>query len=85
LNGTFPEKIFQIPTLETLDLSFNFDLQGLLPEFLSNGSLQMLVLSLTNFLGTLPRSIGSLKMLSKIDFINAVSMDQFHHSAWARI
>ncbi|KAE8099117.1 hypothetical protein FH972_017122 [Carpinus fangiana] len=67
LNGTFPEKIFQIPTLETLDLSYNFDLQGSLPEFPLNGSLRMLVLHDTNFSGTLPNSIGNLKMLSKID------------------
>jgi Leucine-rich repeat (LRR) protein len=67
LNGTFPEKIFQIPTLETLDLSFNFDLQGSLPEFPLNGSLRMLVLSNTTFSGTLPNSIGNLKMLSLID------------------
>jgi Leucine-rich repeat (LRR) protein len=67
LNGTFPEKIFHIPTLQTLDLSINYDLQGSLPEFPSNGSIRMLQLQLTNFSGTLPHSIGNLKMLSVID------------------
>jgi Leucine-rich repeat (LRR) protein len=69
LNGTFPKKIFQIPTLQTVDLSWNEDLQGSLPEFPSNGSLQMLQLRYTNFSGTLPHSIGNLKMLSEIDLV----------------
>jgi Leucine-rich repeat (LRR) protein len=67
LNGTFPEKIFQIPTLQTLDLSRNSYLRGSLPEFPSNGSLQMLLLRFTVFSGALPHSIGNLKMLSVID------------------
>jgi Leucine-rich repeat (LRR) protein len=66
LNGIFPEKIFQIPTLQTVDLSWNHLLQGSLPEFPSNGSLRTLQLGLTNFSGTLPHSIGNLKMLSVI-------------------
>jgi Leucine-rich repeat (LRR) protein len=66
LNGTFPKKIFQVPTLQTLDLSYNEDLQGSLPEFPPNGSLRTMVLRGTNFSGTLPHSIGNLKMLSKI-------------------
>ncbi|XP_062171093.1 receptor-like protein 37 [Alnus glutinosa] len=69
LNGTFPKKIFQVPTLQTLDLSAN-DLQGSLPEFPPNGSLQTMVLSDTNFSGTLPNSIGNLKMLSTINIQN---------------
>ncbi|XP_059428713.1 receptor-like protein 6 [Corylus avellana] len=66
LNGKFPEKIFQIPTLQTLDLSGNDLLQGSLPEFPWNGSLRMLVLRETNFSGTLPHSIGNLKMLFEV-------------------
>ncbi|XP_059458307.1 receptor-like protein 6 [Corylus avellana] len=57
LNGTFPEKIFQIPTLEKLDISSNGLLQGSLPEFPWNGSLRKLMLHVTNFSGTLPKSI----------------------------
>jgi Leucine-rich repeat (LRR) protein len=67
LNGKFPKKIFQISTLQTLDLSGNKLLQGSLPELPSNGSLRILVLSETNFSGTLPHSIGNMKMLSIID------------------
>jgi Leucine-rich repeat (LRR) protein len=67
LNGSFPEKIFQVPTLQTLDLSNNGLLYGSLPEFHPNGSLRSLLLSGTKFSGALPDSIGNLKMLSKID------------------
>nr|POF00860.1 receptor-like protein 12 [Quercus suber] len=70
LNGQFPEKIFQVPTLQTLDLSDNKQLSGTLQGFHSNGSLRSLVLSRTNFSGTLPDSIGNLKMLSRIDLSN---------------
>jgi Leucine-rich repeat (LRR) protein len=66
LDGKFPEKIFQVPTLQTLDLSYNFILEGSLPEFPPNGSLQTMVLQNTEFSGTLPPSIGNLKMLSTI-------------------
>ncbi|XP_070665574.1 receptor-like protein 7 [Malus domestica] len=67
LYGTFPEKIFQVPTLQTIDLSGNQQLQGSLPEFPKNASLRSLVLSGANFSGLLPNSIGNLKMLSEID------------------
>jgi Leucine-rich repeat (LRR) protein len=66
LNGKFPEKIFQVPTLRTLDLSHNFLLEGYLPEFPPNGSLQTMKLQDTLLSGTLPLSIGNLKMLSTI-------------------
>ncbi|KAM1525481.1 hypothetical protein ACFX10_009940 [Malus domestica] len=68
LYGTFPEKIFQVPTLQTIDLSGNQQLQGSLPEFPKNACLRSLVLSGANFSGQLlPNSIGNLKMLSDID------------------
>ncbi|KAG2693685.1 hypothetical protein I3760_08G108500 [Carya illinoinensis] len=67
LNGKFPERIFQIPTLQMVDLSMNLQLEGFLPEFPSNGSLQTLLLQETNFSGSLPYSIGNLKLLSEVD------------------
>ncbi|XP_059429264.1 receptor-like protein 6 [Corylus avellana] len=70
LNGKFPKKIFQISTLRMLDLSDNDLLEGSLPEFPLNGSLQTMELSGTNFSGTLPPSIGHLKMLSTINLWN---------------
>ncbi|BFG35460.1 hypothetical protein CerSpe_217340 [Prunus speciosa] len=66
LSGTFPKQIFQIPTLQTIDLSRNGELHGSLPEFPKNGSLRSLDLSFTNFSGLMPDSIGNLKMLSTI-------------------
>ncbi|KAF5953588.1 hypothetical protein HYC85_006444 [Camellia sinensis] len=57
--GRFPEKIFQVPTLQTLQLSNNIKLQGSLPEFLQNGSLQRIVLRSTNFSVRLPDSTGN--------------------------
>lgn len=67
LNGIFPQAIFQVPTLEILDLQYNKFLQGSFPEFHQNLSLQTLLLSNTNFSGTLPQSIGELQKLSRIE------------------
>ncbi|KAL6337689.1 hypothetical protein AAG906_037282 [Vitis piasezkii] len=67
LYGTFPEKIFQVPTLQILDLSNNKLLLGSLPEFPQNGSLGTLVLSDTKFSGEVPNSIGNLKRLTRIE------------------
>ncbi|KAI3729967.1 hypothetical protein L6452_18640 [Arctium lappa] len=64
---TFPEKVLQLRSLETLDLSVNSNLNGSLPHFPMNGSLRSLVLSNTNFSGGIPESIGNLKSLSRIE------------------
>ncbi|RVW13675.1 Leucine-rich repeat receptor-like serine/threonine-protein kinase BAM2 [Vitis vinifera] len=63
----FPEKIFQVPTLQTLDLSYNKLLQGSLPEFPQGACLETLVLSVTKFSGKLPNSIANLKRLTRIE------------------
>ncbi|XP_010035713.2 receptor-like protein 54 [Eucalyptus grandis] len=70
LQGVFPQKIFQVQTLQTLDLSVNQLLQVSLPEFPENGSLQTLVLSFTSISGKLPYSIGKLRNLSTIALVN---------------
>ncbi|PRQ32595.1 putative leucine-rich repeat domain, L domain-containing protein [Rosa chinensis] len=67
LHGTFPNKIFQLPRLQTIHLWGNPQLQGSLPEFPKNGLIQSLVLSGSNFSGLLPYSIGVLTMLSQLD------------------
>ncbi|TQD94263.1 hypothetical protein C1H46_020077 [Malus baccata] len=67
LRGAVPKQIFQVPTLQTLDLSLNPELHGSLPEFPKNGSLQSLILSETSFSGLLHDSIGNLNMLSTLD------------------
>ncbi|XP_048439360.1 receptor-like protein 7 [Pyrus x bretschneideri] len=68
LYGTFPKKIFLVPTLQSIDLSGNPQLQRSLPEFPKSGSFQSLVLNGANFSGQLlPNSIGNLKLLSNVD------------------
>ncbi|PRQ44615.1 putative leucine-rich repeat-containing, plant-type, leucine-rich repeat domain, L [Rosa chinensis] len=67
LLGTFPKEIFQIPSLQTIHLFENFDLNGSFPEFPNNGSLRSLIVDGVSFSGDLPNSIGNLKMLSSID------------------
>ncbi|KAL2250379.1 UNVERIFIED_CONTAM: Receptor-like protein 7 [Sesamum indicum] len=67
LFGVAPAKLFQVKSLETLDLSGNGDLEGSLPEFPLNSSLQHLLLSNTKFSGNVSESIDSLRMLSNID------------------
>ncbi|CAN6576104.1 unnamed protein product [Malus baccata var. baccata] len=70
LNGTFPKEIFQVPTLQAIDLSGNIHLHGSFPEFLENASLGFLDLSHTKFSGLLPDSIGNLKLLSILNLYN---------------
>lgn len=53
----FQKNIFQVPTLQTIELSYNYDLRGSLPEFPPNVSLRTMVLTGTNFSGTLQHSI----------------------------
>ncbi|CAM8947000.1 unnamed protein product [Rhodiola kirilowii] len=67
LEGTFPAEIFQLQTLQELYLSSNPHLLGNLPQFLGNNSLRTLILRYTNFTGTIPESVGELKMLSRLD------------------
>ncbi|KAM5560524.1 hypothetical protein ABKV19_021608 [Rosa sericea] len=67
LQGTFPKEIFQLPSLREISLWASENLDGSLPEFPKNGSLQYLNLGWTNFSGALPNSIGNLKMLARFD------------------
>ncbi|KAE8099165.1 hypothetical protein FH972_017169 [Carpinus fangiana] len=80
LRGTFPRKIFQVPTLEILDLSNNVELYGRLPDFPQNGSLRTLVLSNTNFSGILSDSISNHTKLSIIDLSNCNFSGSLPHS-----
>ena len=63
LYGEFPVGVFHLPNLELLDLAYNPNLNGSLPEFQSS-SLINLLLDQTGFYGTLPVSIGKLSSLN---------------------
>ncbi|KAL0389158.1 UNVERIFIED_CONTAM: Receptor-like protein Cf-9 [Sesamum calycinum] len=67
LRGSFPDMIFQVPSLKNLDLSLNDFLTGTIPQFYPNASLRTISLRATNFSGPLSNSIGNLSMLSEID------------------
>ncbi|EEF31879.1 serine-threonine protein kinase, plant-type, putative [Ricinus communis] len=67
LQGKFPTQVFQVSRLEIIDLSFNKELQGYLPDGFQNASLKTLELSNTNFSGRLPDSIGALGNLTRIN------------------
>ncbi|XP_052485297.1 receptor-like protein 7 [Gossypium raimondii] len=67
LHGQFPREILQVRMLQSLDVLDNEKLQGSLPEFHHNGSLQNLVLSGTNFSRSLPQSIDKLVNLTRLD------------------
>ncbi|WCJ28018.1 receptor like protein 35 [Euphorbia peplus] len=70
LKGTFPGKIFRVSTLENIVLSLNEELQGHLPDEFWNSSLKTLVLSRTNFSGSLPESVGVLVNLTRVELDN---------------
>ncbi|OWM81692.1 hypothetical protein CDL15_Pgr007730 [Punica granatum] len=70
LFGMFPQKIFQVLTLQNLDVSYNSLLHGSLPEFSADSPLRAVDLSFTNFSGILPYSIGNLRNLSRLVLAN---------------
>ncbi|XVF65288.1 hypothetical protein PTKIN_Ptkin09bG0236100 [Pterospermum kingtungense] len=66
LSGHFPTEILLLPKIQSIDISSNGNLMGQLPEFPLNNSLQILMISYTNFYGKLPESIGNLKFLTNL-------------------
>ncbi|GLT35538.1 hypothetical protein SLA2020_099820 [Shorea laevis] len=70
LQGNFPNQVFQLPSLQLLDFSYNFDLGGNLPKSNQSSTLEYLNLAYTNFLGELPHSIGNLKLLKELNLGN---------------
>ncbi|XP_058736312.1 receptor-like protein 7 [Vicia villosa] len=65
LYGEFPTGVFHLPNLKILNLRFNPNLKGRLPEFQSS-SLTVLALDEAGFYGTLPISIGKLSSLNML-------------------
>ncbi|KAG2720799.1 hypothetical protein I3760_02G051100 [Carya illinoinensis] len=67
LHGEFPVGVFHLPNLQLLDIHYNENLRGWVPEFNRTSPLVSLKLGYTNFYGELPDSIGNLKSLVEFD------------------
>ncbi|XP_050280468.1 receptor-like protein 9DC1 isoform X3 [Quercus robur] len=68
LQGKLELNIFRLPSMQTLDLRNNPNLEGSLPKSnWSSSPLKFLALYWTSFSGELPDSIGSLKSLEFLD------------------
>ena len=71
LQGKLENSILCLPSIQTLDLGFNINLDmGSLPKSNWSSYLQFLDLSSVSFSGKLPDSIGNLKSLKYLDFSN---------------
>lgn len=66
LKGWFPAKIFQNRNLTRVDIRYNPDLSGSLPDLSSDSVLEVLRVSSTNFSGPIPSTISGLKSLNKL-------------------
>ncbi|KAH9745305.1 Receptor-like protein 7 [Citrus sinensis] len=66
LHGEIPTEIFQLPNLRLLELAYNSNLTGHLPEFQKNNSLELLNVAFSGFSGKIPNSIDNLKSLSHL-------------------
>ncbi|XVF70834.1 hypothetical protein PTKIN_Ptkin11bG0193900 [Pterospermum kingtungense] len=67
LEGNLPDNIFNLPNLETLRLTANFDLTGIFPLLNWSSPLRVLDVSSTSLTGELPASIGNLKSLQMLN------------------
>ncbi|KAJ9678825.1 hypothetical protein PVL29_020889 [Vitis rotundifolia] len=67
LHGEFPMNIFRLPSLQYLNVRYNPDVIGYLPEFQETSPLKMLYLAGISFSGELPTSIGRLGSLTELD------------------
>ena len=66
LKGRFPDNIFEFPNFHLLDVSYNHNLTGSLPNYNWTSPFKALGLSETWFLIDLPNLINNLKSLRKV-------------------
>ncbi|KAK3423924.1 hypothetical protein EUGRSUZ_F00665, partial [Eucalyptus grandis] len=64
LHGIFPDTIFRLPSLTTLNINYNPNIFGILPKFNWTSPLQHLSLFFMGFSGEIPNSISTLKSLT---------------------
>ncbi|BAC00564.1 putative verticillium wilt disease resistance protein [Oryza sativa Japonica Group] len=64
--GLFPQRIFQNRKLTAIDISYNYEVYGDLPNFPPNSSLIKLHVSGTKFSGYIPSSISNLTDLKEL-------------------
>ncbi|XVF28497.1 hypothetical protein REPUB_Repub15cG0034200 [Reevesia pubescens] len=68
LSGHFPTKFFLLPKLQIIDISYNYNLMGQLPESIGNlRFLTALTLRSCYFSGSIPLSIANLTNLVQLD------------------
>ncbi|KAL4596675.1 hypothetical protein ACB092_12G180300 [Castanea dentata] len=67
LLGNFPTGMFQLPNLQLLELSYNPDLIGYLPNFYWSSPLKYFGVLNTGFFGEIPTSIGNLESLEYLN------------------
>ncbi|KAM4110291.1 hypothetical protein ACB094_03G184000 [Castanea mollissima] len=67
LQGEFPSDIFLLPKIQSIDLSFNYELIVFLPKFRYGSSLRKLRLRATNFSVEFPNSMDNLGSLNDLD------------------
>ncbi|XP_060667798.1 receptor-like protein 34 [Ziziphus jujuba] len=82
LRGEFSQNIFQLPSIQSIDLSKNYLLTGSLPEFNSSSNLKSLDISSTSFSGKLPDSIGNIKSLNVLRLKHSLSTGTVPSSLW---
>uniref|UniRef100_A0A2N9EP42 Leucine-rich repeat-containing N-terminal plant-type domain-containing protein n=1 Tax=Fagus sylvatica TaxID=28930 RepID=A0A2N9EP42_FAGSY len=66
LKGRFPDNIFHLPNLQLLDVRYNYNLTGSLPNYNWSSPLKSLRLSKTEFPINLPNLISNLKSLKEL-------------------
>jgi Leucine-rich repeat (LRR) protein len=70
LQGKLQDNILCLPSLQTLNLGGNWQLEGSLPMSNWSSSLKFIVLTHTSLSGELPDSIGNLKSLKYLNLLN---------------
>ncbi|XP_030959382.1 receptor-like protein 7 [Quercus lobata] len=80
LQGEFPSNIFLLPKIQSIDLSYNYELIGFLPKFQYRSSLKKLHLRATNFSVEFLNSMDNLGSLNVLDLSKTNLFGEFPNS-----